>query len=168
MSNKPIIYIPTDTNSTYDVDVSYKTSEPLRKHGFETGFLHLLKNGLAGLTGKQVEARISNIKNFTANNGKINQMVMASNLPIEDLDLHHYPDRSTEYIQKVIEFTSQLPNNTQPLYTPTSQLPIKTTYTNTMVNVSLPVEIKKTNIGKSNKPNLKTSFDKTRNMIKIT
>lgn len=102
-------YLPALIDSPKDLKQSLETIETLQIHKSK-GLLLILKNGIDGLIDdKKSQYQLNCQKIIGTKNLPL--IIMASNLPLSDLDLFHQPERSEYHIKSVIDLAKNLPDS---------------------------------------------------------
>ena len=104
------IYVPTVAKFKDDLEGSYTFCEELKDKGYDAGLMLLIFGGRKGLEGEDKEKNYNNFKELTDRVGELPVIVMASNMPLEDLDFYHKPSDSVAHIKAAVDFTRDLPN----------------------------------------------------------
>ena len=102
------VFIPTTATSIDDLTTSLSLMAPLKKHGYKTGLMLVIKGGVKGVT-KDAEVQYSNLKKISKRYDSDLIVIMLSNFPLEEIDFLHNTSYATEHVKKGIDFSNKLP-----------------------------------------------------------
>lgn len=118
-------YLPINAVSLQNIEETLRFLEPLENRGLKTGLMFLILGGQKALENESKKIQYENFKQAVAGKQSVPVIVMASCLPLSDLDFYHKTEQSIQHIKKAVDFANEVPNR--------EENPIVTFHLNTLL-----------------------------------
>ena len=108
------VLIPTLPRSADDVARSSELMQEIESIGFKAGTMLVIERGLNGLSDESTTQYHQNLRSLKT---KVPVVVMLSNMPVEDMDWLHDPNKAMEHVKRGVHFTAGLSWGLDPIVT---------------------------------------------------